>query len=59
MSRRKKTVEETWYDCFADFDLADQAAALKVLTELHRQKQRAERKQPKAEEDSALFEEKA
>jgi len=40
MARRVRTVEETWYDLFADWDAEDQAAALRVLAALHRQKQR-------------------
>lgn len=43
MARPRKTTEETWYDCFADWEYADQAAALKVLEALHRQKRRNDR----------------
>ena len=40
MGRPKRTVEEEWYDIFADADLADQDAMLRVLAEIHRQSRR-------------------
>jgi hypothetical protein len=35
--RRGRSLEAEWYDLFADWALADQEAALRTLTELHRQ----------------------
>jgi hypothetical protein len=35
--RRKRSLEAEWYDLFADWAVEDQAAALRTLTELHRQ----------------------
>jgi hypothetical protein len=35
--RRKRSLESEWYDLFADWAVEDQAAALRTLTELHRQ----------------------
>jgi hypothetical protein len=54
MSRRSsKSLEAEWYDLFADWELADQEAALRTLTELHRQAVRqAERKR---QEDPTLL----
>jgi hypothetical protein len=39
--RRSKSLESEWFDLFADWPLGDQEAALRVLTELHRQAVRA------------------
>ncbi len=36
MPRPRKGTEEVFYDTFADFDLIDQAAALKVMQAIHR-----------------------
>lgn len=44
MARPRKGTEETFFDTFADWELADQAAALKVMEALHRQKLREERR---------------
>jgi hypothetical protein len=54
MSRRSsKSLEAEWYDLFADWELSDQEAALRTLTELHRQAVRqAERKR---QEDPTLL----
>ena len=40
MARPRKTLEDEWYDVFASWDLADQDAALRVLTQLNRQLRR-------------------
>jgi len=40
MGRPRKGTEETFYDTFAEWDAADQAVALRVLEQLHRQRQR-------------------
>jgi hypothetical protein len=40
MSRPRRGTEQVWYDLFMDWDLTDQAVALKMLEELHRQKRR-------------------
>jgi hypothetical protein len=37
MSKRKRSIEGEWYDLFADWELPDQEAAIRTLTELHRQ----------------------
>ncbi|HEY1897571.1 MAG TPA: hypothetical protein VGG62_14925 [Terracidiphilus sp.] len=41
---RRRSLEPEWYDLFADWTLADQEAALRILTELHRQAVRASRR---------------
>ena len=38
--RRPRTAEQEFYDIFADMDAADQAAALRIMTEIHRQRRR-------------------
>lgn len=40
MSRPRRGTEAVFYDTFADWSVEDQAAALRVLEALHRQKQR-------------------
>jgi hypothetical protein len=45
MPRPRKGTEQVFYDTFADWPIEDQAAALKVLNELHRQRQREARRQ--------------
>lgn len=37
MSRRPKSTEDEFFDIFASWAAADQAAALKVMNALHRQ----------------------
>lgn len=49
MSKPRRTTAEAFYDVFADFELADQAAALRILNELHRQKIRESKRKPAAE----------
>lgn len=36
MPRPKRTTAEAFYDVFADFPIEDQAAALKILEQVHR-----------------------
>lgn len=56
--RLYKTVEDNWYDCFANWSEADRAAALKVLTALHGVLSReARRKAEPAAEPSLLDDE--
>lgn len=50
MPRPRRTTSEYFYDQFADFPLEDQAAALRILTELHRQKTRESKRKPAAAE---------
>ena len=38
--RRPRTAEQEFYDVFADMDAADQDAALRIMTEIHRQRRR-------------------
>jgi hypothetical protein len=47
MRRRSRSLESEWYDLFADWELADQEAALRTLTELHRQAVRQAQRKPK------------
>lgn len=60
MSRPRRGTEAVFYDTFADWPLTDQAAALKVLEALHRQKQRDGRREkpvePEPIEQSDSFE---
>lgn len=37
MGRRAKTVDETFYDCFSAMPVSEQAIALRIMQELHRQ----------------------
>jgi hypothetical protein len=54
--RRNRTIESEWYDVFADWELADQEAALRTLTELHRQAVRqAQRKREDAPPRQTIF----
>lgn len=46
MARPRKGTEQVFYDTFADWPLEDQAAAIKVLNELHRQKSREAKRLP-------------
>ena len=46
--RRPRTVEEEWYDIFANADLAEQAVMLRVIGQIHRQVRRG--KFPPAEQ---------
>lgn len=50
MGRPKRTVEQEWYDIFADADLADQDAMLRVLAEINRQARRGKLGTPKQAE---------
>lgn len=36
MSRPRRSTAEAFYDVFADFTIEDQAAALKILEQVHR-----------------------
>lgn len=54
MSKPRRTTAEAFYDVFADFELADQAAALRILTELHRQKTRESKRKPAADPERAV-----
>lgn len=40
MGRRAKTVDETFYDLFASMPVSEQAIALRIMRELHRQAQK-------------------
>lgn len=44
MARPRKGTEAVFFDTFADWSAEDQAAALRVLEALHRQKKREEAK---------------
>ncbi len=48
MARPNRKSQEFWFDTFADFPLDEQAAALKILEQVHRLALR-ETKQAKAE----------
>ena len=50
MGKPRRTTSEAFYDVFADMPLDDQAAALKILEQVHRLKQREVKraKQPAA-----------
>ena len=45
MSRPRRTVQQEFFDLFADWPVDDQKAALLIIQEISRQKERAERKQ--------------
>lgn len=49
MARPKRTTAEAFYDVFADMSLEDQAAALKILEQVHRL---AKREKPAAPPDA-------
>ena len=40
MARTKRRTEEEFYDIFSGWDLADQAVALRVMEQIHRQQKR-------------------
>jgi hypothetical protein len=40
VARPRAINEDNWYDIFGDWDLEDQAAAIKVLQQIHRQLKR-------------------
>lgn len=44
MGRRAKTADEVFYDIFADMPVNEQAIALRIMQEIHRQKQKQERR---------------
>ncbi len=44
MPRPRKSTEREFYDIFWEWPLADQAAAIRVMEELHRQKGRMKRR---------------
>jgi hypothetical protein len=46
MGRPRKAPEDIWFDLFADWSADDQAAALKILAALHRQKLRSVKTAP-------------
>lgn len=46
MPRPRRGTEQVFFDTFADWPLQDQASALKVLNELHRQKRREQGTEP-------------
>ncbi len=48
MPKPRRATAEAFYDVFADFPYEDQVAALRILTELHRQKVRQEAKRKPA-----------
>lgn len=62
MPRPNRQSTEYWYDTFSDFSLEDQAAALKVLTQINRlaiREQQRTAKKPTVVGDSAAPEETA
>ena len=46
MSKPRRSLQQEWYDVFADWDLADQAIALRTITEINRQATRQEKRRP-------------
>jgi hypothetical protein len=46
MARPRAINEDNWYDIFSDWDLEDQAAAIRVLQQIHRQLSRAMEPEP-------------
>ena len=46
--RKPRTMEQEFFDCFADMDAADQDAALRIMTEIHRQRRRGKLEPVKA-----------
>lgn len=53
MARPKKTIEQTWYDLFADADPCEQASMLRILEEIHRQTRRGKLSNGKQEPEEA------
>lgn len=54
MSRPRLGTQQVWYDTFMDWPLDDQRAAIRMLQELHRQKERITKKgdQPNGTDDT-------
>lgn len=52
MPRPRRGTTETWFDCFSDMNLEDQAACLKMCEEIHRQAKRAAIRKPKTEPEA-------
>ena len=46
MARPRRSTAEAFYDVFADFSLEDQAAALRILEQVHRLAVREQAKRP-------------
>ena len=40
MGRPKRSLEQEWYDIFADADVSEQIVMLRVIEALHREKRR-------------------
>ena len=57
--RRPRTAEQEFYDVFADMDAADQDAALRIMTEIHRQRRRGKLGPLMAAESAAAIGEEA
>lgn len=53
--RAKAVTEQNFYDIFGDWPAQDQANALKVLEQIHRQTARAEEKRKPAEPQPCTF----
>lgn len=51
--KARRGTEAVWFDTFADWSTTDQAAAMKTCEQIHRQKVRGERKEPKPAEKPA------
>ncbi len=49
MARPRRNTAEAFYDVFADFDIDDQAAALKILEQVHRLAVRESKRKPVAQ----------
>jgi hypothetical protein len=48
LAKPRRTTSEAFYDVFADMPLEDQAAALKILEQVHRLAQREKKPQQQA-----------
>jgi hypothetical protein len=53
MSKARRSVQQEFHDVFADWSLDDQEAALRMLTETHRQAVRQERRRKAASAEVA------
>ena len=54
MSKPRRSLQQEWYDVFADWDLVDQAIALRMITEINRQATRHEKRRPSPDIATAI-----
>ena len=46
MKKPRRSIQEEWYDVFADWEITDQVIAIRMISEIHRQAIRQEKPKP-------------